>query len=472
MMNKLIKRSILCAMGAAIALSCMVLPAEVWAGDLFQLMMRYEAPEPSGYPVHIVVNVYDNDNFDANDLVATSAVDFDGASMSNLVCDAYVCITDVAVEGGKLVVNYTADGYKGGGDFESNSAFEVVVDGMAAALPLHTSCSRPIYVERPYPGDPVGTFYVEGGEGDCFIGPDDCPDGNDLYWLTGEFRVPCPYPGQITFNAYKDDNDLRGTATAYFNGAGLVDIQNSLFTVLNGATTDAGELVINFTVYGWKDGGDFDSNARWEVVTSCGGYYLDQHTSCSQEIYLNIPQDAAPAGSVTYTDGCGGCIETGVPPVECPYDDKLYWLAGEFYLDCAAPADLTFTVYEKDQWDQPRGTATATFDGSSLTNVVNDLVALLAYARMDGDQMVIGFEAFGFDNDKFKTETSLEIMVSGCGMFRLVKYHTSCSRPIELDTPLAMEPLGTTILLDYCGCEDSTIPTEEASWSGVKALYR
>jgi hypothetical protein len=185
-----------------------------------------------------------------------------------------------------------------------------------------------------------------------------------------------------------------------------------------------------------------------------------------------MPQDSTPAGDVTYTDACGGCIETGEPPVDCPYDDKLYWLAGEFTIDCDAPADLTFRVYENDHWNDPKGIATATFDGSSLTNVVNDQVAQLMYARMEGGLMIVGFEAFGFDNDKFKTETSLEIVVSGCGTFRLVKYHTSCSRPIAVDTPLPMEPSGITTFLAYCGCEDFVVPTEESSWSDIKALYR
>lgn len=471
-MNNRFWRSGLLAVCGAVTLLAFVLPQAAEAGSLYQLLMRHEGAEPVNYPVHIVVNVYKDDDFQAGDLMATSEVDFDGASMSNLVCDVNACITGVEVVDGMLVVRYTSDGYKSGGDYDANSGFEVIVGGSASQLPLHTSCSQTIYVERPYPGIPSGTFYIEGGEGDCFIGPNDCPDDDKLYWLTGEFRVPCPNPGTIVFNAYKGANDLKGRATAYFDGGGLVDVENDLVVILNGATVDGGELVLSFTVYGWKGGGEFDSNARWELVTPCGGYYLDQHTSCSQEIYLNVPQDAVPSGNVTYTDGCGGCIETGEPPVDCPYDDKLYWLAGEFSVVCNAPADLTFSVYNKEEWSNPRGRATATFDGFSLTNVVNDPVAQLMYARTQGGLMIVGFEAFGFDNDKFKTETSLEIVVSGCGTFRLVKYHTSCSRPIEVDVPLAMEPSGATTFLAYCGCEDFVVPTEESSWSEIKALYR
>jgi hypothetical protein len=448
-----------------------ILPHTVLAGDLFSMDMRVEVEAPGVYPVPITVNIYEGSNVDPDKLEGTSTASFDGGSLSGVGCDAVACITGASLDGANLVVNYSANGWDNG-QFKTETTFEVIVGGSATTLTLHTSCSRILYVDRPYPGEPGGTFFIESGTGDCFTGPDDCPPGDKLYWLVGEFRVPIPPYGPVVFNVYKNDDDLRATATALFNGVELVDIQNGFAALLDGGYVDGGELVISFTSYGYKDNGEFESNSRFEMITNGGMYFLDQHTSCSDPIYLNLEMPASPAGSVIYTDGCGGCIETGEPPVDCPYDDKLYWLAGEFRVPCTDPADITFTVYEKDNWDQPEGTATAYFDGTALTGITNDLVALLMYAQVDAGELVVGYEAFGFDDDKFKTETSLEIIVGGCGVFRLEKYHTSCSRPIEVDVPLPMDPSGTNIFLNYCGCEDNVVPIEDRNWGSVKSLFR
>ena len=469
------KNSIVTRLGStltlAVILALATLPQTALAGDLFSMEMRAEVADPGAYPVPVTINIYEGSDIDPDKLKGTSTAVFDGGSLSGLTCDAVACITDASLDGGNIGVNYSAIGWDNG-KFKTVTTFEVIVGGSATTLTLHTSCSQLIYVDRPYPGEPGGTYYVESGTGDCFLGPDDCPADNHLYWLVGEFRVPCPSYGPVAFNVYKNDNDLKATATALFNGTELVDIQNDFAALLDGAFVDGDELVISFTSYGYKGGGDYDANSRFEMVTSCGMYYLDQHTSCSDPIYLNLQMPATPGGSVVYTDGCGGCIETGEPPVDCPFDDKLYWLAGEFRIPCSAPADLTFTVYEKDDWDEPEGTATAHFDGTTLSGITNDQFALLMYADVDGGDLIVGFEAFGFDNDKFKTSTSLEIIVSGCGVFRLEEYHTSCSRPIEVDVPLAMGPSGTTTFLNYCGCEDSVVPTEDRNWGSVKSLFR
>ncbi|MDX2473169.1 MAG: hypothetical protein QNL91_05625 [Candidatus Krumholzibacteria bacterium] len=470
-MKRLLKGAALFTTCATILMLSIVASTPALGGDLISMDMRYEGTQTAGYPVHLTVNIYEDDQVNPGALVGTAEVDFDGASMSNLNCDAVVCITDVTVMDGRLVVNYTTNGWEND-TFKNQTTFEVLVGDRSEFLYLHTSCSQTIYVERPYPGTPGGVFYVEGGEGDCFVGSGDCPLGNDLYWLVGQFRIPCTSPGTITFNLYRNEDDLKATATAYFNGGGLSDIQNSFWAEFENAYLDGDDIVVEFIAYGTKDGGDFESNSRFEMVTPCGAYYLDQHTSCSEEIYLNTPLPATPAGDVTYVGGCGGCIETGEPPVDCPYDDKLYWVAGEFRVACLGPADLTFQVFEGDHWTEPEGTATAFFNGTSLQNVSNGVVALIMNARQEGGIMVVEFEAFGWDDDKFKNSTSFELTVAGCGTFRLVEIHTSCSQPIPLGVPLPMETSGTLTLTNYCGCEDSVVPIESTTWGNLKSLYR
>ena len=470
-MKRMLTHSVCATACAMMILVTFLAAAPALAGDLYTLDMRYEGAQPAGFPVHLTVNIYEDDQVNPGALRGTAEVDFDGGSMSNLSCDAVVCITDVSLTDGKLIVAYTTNGWDGG-KFKTKTTFEVVVGDRSESLYLHTSCSQTIYVDRPYPGTPDGVFFVEGGLGDCFSGGGACPPTNDLFWLVGEFRIPCTAAGAITFNLYRNDNDLKATATAYFDGAGLTNIDNSFWAEFQGAYVDGAEIVVEFTAYGTKDGGDFESNSRFEMITSCGTYYLDQHTSCSDEIFLNTPIPASPAGDVTYVDGCGGCIETGLPPVDCPFDDKLYWVAGEFRVPCTAPADLTVQVFENDRWDQPEGTATAYFDGTSVSAVTNDLVALIQGARMEGGTMVVEFEAFGWDNDKFKASTSFELTVSGCGTFRLVRYHTSCSQPVVLNEAFPMENSGTLTLTNFCGCDDSVIPIEATSWGSLKSLYR
>ena len=458
------------AITLAVILVSTALSLSAVAGDLLSLDMRLVAPAPGG-SVPITVNIYDNDEVNPSDIVGTSTAFFNGGSLSGVSCDGVVCITGASLVDGNIVVTYEVDGWDNG-QFKTWTTFEVVVGGSANVLALHTSCSQTLFVERPYPGLTGGIFYIEAGTGDCFVGAGECPPDGDLYWLSGEFRVPCTTPGPITFNVYKDDDQLRARATAIFTGGGLDNVVDAFAATLDGAYIEGNELVVQFTSYGYKDDGTYDSNSAFEIVTACGTYFLDQHTSCSREIYLNTALPASGGSTVTYTDGCGDCIETGLPPVDCPYDDKLYWVAGEFLVPCSNPANITFWTYEKDHFDEPEGTATAYFNGTSLTNVTNDLFAQLMKATVVNGQLLIEFEAFGWDNDKFKTETGFAVTVAGCGTFRIDKIHTSCSRPIPVDVPLGTTPSGTMTIRNYCGCEDSVVPTEIMNFGDVKSLWR
>ncbi len=286
--------------------------ADVRAGDLYQLEMRFEVSSPS-FPVHLVLNSYKWEN----ELKATSEADFDGSVLSNIVCDAHMCITDASVQGGDLVISYVADGYKAGGDFDANSKFEVVVGADTYDTgEFHTSCSKPIWLEFPYYGTPAGTFLVEGGDGDCFVPEGECPTGNKLYRLDGTFCVPCMAPADLTFNLYKDTSHLKATASAFFDGIALSNVQCDQRACIVGAVQDGNDLCVDFEAYGQKAGFQYDAHSRFELVVSgCGTFYLDLHTSCSEVIELWEPYATQPAGGLTLTGGCGECLE-GMIPVE------------------------------------------------------------------------------------------------------------------------------------------------------------
>jgi hypothetical protein len=166
--------------------------------------------------------------------------------------------------------------------------------------------------------------------------------------------------------------------------------------------------------------------------------------------------------------------------VECPDDNDLYWIAGEYRIPCSAPADLTFHVYkDDDNYDDPDkivGTCTAHFDGINLQDVNCDAVAKIFSAHVQNGDLVVVVEAFGWEGDTigemdFKSNTGFELIVEGCGHFQFDQ-HTSCSQDILLNIPMPAIGGGTLTWLAYCGCNDYTVPTEEQSWGWIKALYR
>jgi len=112
-------------------------------------------------------------------------------------------------------------------------------------------------------------------------------------------------------------------------------------------------------------------------------------------------------------------------------------------------------------------------NGIHLTEIVEDDVARLMCAHMDGSELDISFEAFGCDRypARFKGSTSFEVEFEGSGTYRLVNYHTSCSDPIALHEPMDASG-GDITFTNYCGCEESDISNEDISWGAMKTLYR
>jgi hypothetical protein len=210
------------------------------------------------------------------------------------------------------------DGYKSDGTYDSESYFQVTTDCGTYGLKLHTSCSKPIFKDRAYALTPEGDMYVQGGDGDCIHDKDYCPPGTDkLYWIKGAFYVPCSAPADVTFNLYKDDDELKCTATAHINAAGvLTNIDNGFCAEITGgrlwSATFPG-FMIDFTGYGQKADGKFETESRFElVVDGCGSFYFDQHTSCSKDIYA--VNNMTPDGILYFTQCCAEeCCEGGTP---------------------------------------------------------------------------------------------------------------------------------------------------------------
>jgi hypothetical protein len=261
----------------------------------------FVVPAPAEYPVDIWANAYKDDD----DLKGSSFAMFDGSSIYDVSCDPVVCITGAYVVDDSLQIMFRVNGWKSDGTFDSNSRFEVLVGGVQYYADLHTSCSQILYTDYPYAGV-GGTLYILCGDGTCLrVYDEDCPETDKILWFMGTFNIPCDVPANLTFNVYKDQNDLKGTSTAFFDGVNLTDVICDPVACITGAS-DA--LQVDWYAHGWKDEiGKFETNTRFElIVDGCGTFYLDLHTSCSQDIYLGDPYALMPEGTLILTDGCGG----------------------------------------------------------------------------------------------------------------------------------------------------------------------
>ncbi len=295
-----------------------------------------------------------------------------------------------------------------------------------------------------------------------------------------EGPVPTEFPAHIEFTVSEGHNcdHLKGTASADFDG---LDMSNSIADDV--ISIDAIDIVdealtIHYTVWGYDQNSDppkFKANTCFAVGVNGFADGLSLHTSCSQPIELNVPFEGEAGGSFTILDGDGDCIPGDEPgEVDCPFENKLYWIAGDFRIPCSSPGNVTLNIYDANHFDDPKGTATGYFDGTGLTGITNDAVAQLWEASLDGNDLVVGFEAFGFDNDppRFKAKTSFELVVEGCGTFRLEEYHTSCSQPIVVDVPQTVSPSGDLTFSNFCGCEENTVSTDLIHWGELKSHFR
>jgi len=280
---------------------------------LYRLDMRYEGPAPAG-TTHLEVLISEGQN--CEHFKGSSEADFDGTSISNLVSDDVVAITGAEIVGGSMILTFSVTGYDNG-HFKADTCFEVTEGGSSTNLSFHTSCSQPILMETPLPGDPVGTFYIADGDGDCLTDgsmPEDCPFDNRLYWLAGKFVIPCASPANLTFTV-SNDGDVTGVSSAYFDGNGLVGTTSDSVALLWDAFYLGGELVVQFEAFGFHSmPGHFHAHSGFKLeVEGCGTFSLDDyHTSCSQTIVLDVPMPLdCGAGELTFLNMCG-CQESVV----------------------------------------------------------------------------------------------------------------------------------------------------------------
>jgi hypothetical protein len=299
-----------------LALAALLITANTsFAGDLYQLQFCWYGDIPT-YPAHIEFNVYEGDKIDSDKLKGSSSMDFEWFGTYgenwNFMYDDVAFLTSAWVEDGMLRVCATADGWDNG-KFKSTSSFEIIVNGESSGLlDLHTSCSQEIPIDTPLAGDPGGTWYIVGGAGDCVPGGPDCPEGDKLYELHGEFHIPlcgC-VPTDMTFTVFKKEDEWKGASTATWTGTGLDNIVCDNVACLTGAYLDGETLVVEFESFGYKDNGEFDSETSFELdLGDCGVYKLVKyHTSCSKIIYLNTPFDLGCNAFIMFTGGCGACI--------------------------------------------------------------------------------------------------------------------------------------------------------------------
>lgn len=288
------------------------------AGDLFTLCGKVVTADPGVYPYAVQFDVHKGK--EPTDLRGSATAMFDGVAEYDVSCDPVSCITGIALVDGMLEISFCAEGYKDG-KFEADSFFDVFVDGFEFGVNQHTSCSKPIWVDTPYAMVPAGSgviIYSDGTGNDCsFYTAGECPPNPEkLIWFSGKFEVDCDAPADVTFNVYKDAADLKGTATAHFDGVGLSGVMNSFSARLKSAVMVGDTMRIVFDAYGTKDFEKFDKNTRFElVVENCGAFYIDMHTSCSQEIIVGTPgYDLMPDGYFEIMNCCGECC--GFVPVE------------------------------------------------------------------------------------------------------------------------------------------------------------
>lgn len=286
-------------------------------GNAYVLDMKAVIPGATALTFPVAVQVDVHKGVHAGNLKGTATADFDGAMLSNIVCDDVVCITDVMVVGDEVIVYYTAFGYKDG-SFDNDTVFCVGVGQLAAESHVHTGCAKPIYVGAPYGTQPFaeGTFYVLGGEGECLWDDMGCPANvHKLHWFFGHMIVPGTQPETLTFELYDAHlNEIRAMATADVGGYVLNNQYNNVHGRLIDADILAGELKVYFYVMGWESRGEFGNESSMVLHVGDAEYTLNIHTSCSEEILTGVPYPLEPEGVLVFQNGCASCL--GYVPVE------------------------------------------------------------------------------------------------------------------------------------------------------------
>jgi hypothetical protein len=296
----------------------LMVSAAAMAADLYSMDMELCLPAPDSYPVSIQIDMHKGK--EPANLKGTTSADFDGTVLSNIACDALMCITGATESDGMLCITYESIGYKEG-KYEADTYFEAFVGDVQTGLHMHTSCSQDIFLDHPYGGLPFpsANFLVREADGTCDIyDRQGCvPNPYKIQWLFVRFEVPCTtVPADLHLTLFKDSSDYRGESVAHFDGTELSgvfsrgkDDKHPATAILHDAQIVGDEMFVWFYVYGHKGNGEMESASRFQLeVEGCGTFYMDIHTSCSQEIWLGLPgYELMPEGYGELENACAAC---------------------------------------------------------------------------------------------------------------------------------------------------------------------
>ena len=173
----------------------------------------------------------------------------------------------------------------------------------------------------------------------------------------------------------------------------------------------------------------------------------------------------------------GSLVARPVEAQECVPSHKMLQLDARARtgLSCTLPVNITFNVYGHGGL---KGTSTATFDGTTTSNIVCDTlngsgfpIACIVSAEILNGAIVVTWHANGHrSNDVFDSSSNFEVIVAGCGSADL-DLHPSCPQVIRLLDPYPDNQVGDVVLTDICGCLGS-VPVEQVGWGMIKATYR
>jgi hypothetical protein len=248
----------------------LMVSAAAMAADLYSMDMELCLPAPDSYPVSIQIDMHKGK--EPANLKGTTSADFDGTVLSNIACDALMCITGATESDGMLCITYESIGYKEG-KYEADTYFEAFVGDVQTGLHMHTSCSQDIFLDHPYGGLPFprANFLVREADGTCDIyDRQGCvPNPYKIQWLFVRFEVPCTtVPADLHLTLFKDSSDYRGESVAHFDGTELSgvfsrgkDDKHPATAILHDAQIVGDEMFVWFYVYGHK--GNAAGRSTW-----------------------------------------------------------------------------------------------------------------------------------------------------------------------------------------------------------------
>ena len=125
------------------------------------------------------------------------------------------------------------------------------------------------------------------------------------------------------------------------------------------------------------------------------------------------------------------------------------------------PAAVQVDVHKGVNPGNLKGTSTADFDGSALSNIVCDGVVCITDAMVVDDEVIVYYTAFGYKDGRFDNDTVFAVTIGELSAASHV--HTGCEKPMYVGAPYGTEPFaqGTFFILGGdgdCLWEDEGCP--------------